>query len=291
MVKGSIVALVTPMKANGEVDESAYKQLLDWHIESGTQAIVPLGTTGEAATLSLDEKKQILQTTLKHIDGKIPVIAGTGTNATSSTLTLTTLAKEMGVDACLVVTPYYNKPTQAGLYEHYKTITENVSIPLILYNVPGRTACDMSVDTIIRLSHLTNIIGVKEASGDVARVKPLRQGCTDGFFIYSGEDSNALEFINQGGDGVISVTANVAPDIMQQFAIAALQGEMKLAQTLFEQLLPLHDKLFIETNPIPVKWVLQRMQKIDSGIRLPLTPLSHEAQASVHQAMIDASIL
>lgn len=287
MFHGSLVALVTPMQANGEVDFSALKKLIDWHLENGTNAIVVTGTTGEAPTLEHEEQLAIIRSAVEQVAQRIPVIAGTGTNCTRKTIALTKEAMELGVDACLLVTPYYNKPTQEGLYRHYLTIAEAVPIPQILYNVPGRTGCEILPATVERLLGVPNIIGIKE--GRVEQAKEFISRCP-GLDVFSGDDISALDIILLGGKGVISVTANVAPKTMAELCRAALEGQRDLAMKLNQQLLHLHKDLFLETNPIPVKWAMQAMGLIQSGIRLPLTVLAEQYQPRIRTALEQAGI-
>lgn len=291
MIQGSMVALVTPMKEDGAVDEEALRTLVEWHVQQGTDAIVSVGTTGESATLDEDEHCSVIGRTVDMVANRIPVIAGTGANSTTEAITLTRCAKEAGADACLLVTPYYNKPTQLGLYLHHKAIAEAVDIPQILYNVPGRTACDMLPETVGRLSEVPNIIGVKEATGDLSRVPAIRQVAGDDFGLYSGDDATGREFMLLGGDGVISVTANVAPAAMKSLCQAAMSGEQETAQSIDRKLEDLHRDLFLEANPIPVKWALAEMGKIGKGIRLPLTWLSEEYQPIVRKALQSAGVI
>ncbi len=291
MFQGSMVALVTPMREDGSIDFPALRKLIDFHIENGTSAIIAVGTTGESATVNVDEHCQIIKESVKHIRGRVPVIAGTGANSTAEAIELTRYAREARADACLLVTPYYNKPPQEGLYRHYKAIAEAVPIPQILYNVPGRTACDMLPETVIRLAPIPNIIGIKEATGQIDRVKQITQACGDRMEVYSGDDATALELILAGGKGVISVTANVAPKQMSELCAAALAGDEATARAIDERLMDLHKKLFVEANPIPVKWALKEMGMIEGGIRLPLTPLAEEYHAVVRQALRAAGVL
>lgn len=291
MFQGSMVALVTPMREDGSIDFPALRKLIDFHIENGTSAIIAVGTTGESATVNVDEHCQIIKESVKHIRGRVPVIAGTGANSTAEAIELTRYAREARADACLLVTPYYNKPPQEGLYRHYKAIAEAVPIPQILYNVPGRTACDMLPETVIRLAPIPNIIGIKEATGQIDRVKQITQACGDRMEVYSGDDATALELILAGGKGVISVTANVAPKQMSELCAAALAGDEATARAIDERLMDLHKKLFVEANPIPVKWALKEMGMIEGGIRLPLTPLAEEYHAVVRQALRTAGVL
>ncbi|MDM3872230.1 4-hydroxy-tetrahydrodipicolinate synthase [Porticoccus sp. W117] len=282
LITGSIVALVTPLlPTSNDVDWDGLKRLVDWHIEAGTDAIVAVGTSGESSTLSMDEHKQVIKAVVDHSAGRIPIIAGTGANSTHEALELTSQAKEAGADACLLVTPYYNKPTQEGLFQHFKTIADSVDIPQILYNVPGRTACDLLPETVLRLAEVENIVGIKEATGDLDRARQLIDSCPQGFAIYSGDDMTAAELILMGGHGDISVTANVAPELMAQLCRVALEGDAEQARTLNARLDALHNAMFVESNPIPVKWALLEMGRIPAGIRLPLTVLSAEQQPVV----------
>jgi 4-hydroxy-tetrahydrodipicolinate synthase len=290
MIAGSIVAMVTPMTATGAVDWPALDNLVEWHIAEGTNALVAVGTTGESATLTVDEHCAVIKRVVETVRGRIPVIAGTGANCTREAIELTAAAKEMGADACLLVTPYYNKPTQEGLYLHFKAIAEAVAIPQILYNVPGRTGCDMRNETVARLVGLDNIIGIKDATGDVPRGIELIRMCRDQFAVYSGDDATALDLMLAGAKGDISVTANVAPKLMSQMCAAALRGDAATARDLNARLLALHDKLFVEANPIPVKWAVAELGKIGSGIRLPLTPLSDSFKTVVRDAMRSAGL-
>jgi len=275
---GSMVALITPMYENGDVDLDALEKLVNFHIESGTKAIVSVGTTGESATLNHDEHIEVMKKTIEYSNGRIPVIAGTGANSTSEAIELTQAAKDINADACLLVTPYYNKPTQEGLYQHYKKIAESVEIDLILYNVPGRTGVDMSVDTVVRLADIPNIIGVKDATGDLNVAKSLIENCPESFILLSGDDATAIDFILMGGHGGISVTANVAPEITSKAYDFALRGNSTHARELDMHLINLHHHLFLESNPIPVKWAMHKMNFCAKGIRLPLTILSKEIQ-------------
>ncbi|MCF6257858.1 MAG: 4-hydroxy-tetrahydrodipicolinate synthase [Gammaproteobacteria bacterium] len=291
MFHGSMVALVTPMKADGAVDNEALEGLVDFHIENGTNAIVVVGTTGESATLDEHEHCAAIRCVVEHAAGRIPVIAGTGANSVREAITLTRCAMDAGVDACLLVTPYYNKPTQEGLYLYYRTVAETVPIPQILYNVPGRTAVDMLPETVERLADISNIIGIKEATGDLARGREILDRCGDRLDLYSGDDATAMELILMGAKGDISVTANVAPRVMQEMCAAALRGDRGEAERLDQQLMPLHENLFLESNPIPVKWALQEMRLISEGIRLPLTPLASACHAPLRAAMQQAGVL
>ena len=291
MFKGSMVSIITPMHQDGSIDKKSLSDLIEWHIESKTDAIIAAGTTGESATLDADEQLEVIEFVVKQVAGRIPVIAGTGSNSTRTTVKLTQNAKRAGADACLIVTPYYNKPTQAGLYQHYKTIAESVDIPIILYNVPGRTACDILPDTVEKLSKIKNIIGIKEATGKIERSKEILSRCDKSFEVYSGDDPTALELISIGAVGVISVTANVTPKEMHDMCEAALKGNMKLANEINQKLMMLHQRLFVESNPIPTKWVLEQMGKIESGIRLPLLPLDKKYHQEVKEAMQHAGVI
>ncbi len=291
MFQGSMVALVTPMTEDGRVDEQSMRTLIDWHVEQGTDAIVAVGTTGESATLDEDEHCRVIRQAVEFCDGRIPVIAGTGANSTTEAIALTRCAQEAGADACLLVTPYYNKPTQEGLYLHHKRVAEEVDIPQILYNVPGRTACDMVPETVARLAQIENIIGIKEATGDVSRVAQLRAGCGDEFALYSGDDATGCEFILSGGQGVISVTANIAPQQMSEMCRAALAGDREGAISIDNGISCLHRDLFLEANPIPVKWALAEMGRIPNGIRLPLTWLSEKYQGELRNSMRQAGLI
>ena len=290
MFRGSMVALVTPMHADGSVDFESLSRLVDFHVENNTSAIISMGTTGESATLDEKEHCEVIRRTVELANERIPIIAGTGANSTTEAITLTRCAMQAGVDACLLVTPYYNKPTQEGLYLHHKKIAEEVPVPQILYNVPGRTACDMLPETVARLAEVSNIIGIKEATGDLQRLKEIQALCGDNFDLYSGDDATGTEFMLQGGHGVISVTTNVAPKAMADMCEAALAGERDKALQLNSPLEGLHEKLFVEANPIPVKWALQEMAMISAGIRLPLTPLAEKYHDDVRAALLKAGI-
>ena len=291
MIQGSLVALVTPMLEDGSVDVKGLAQLIEFHIENGTDGIVAVGTTGESATLDEHEHCDVIRQVVEMVAGRVPVIAGTGSNSTREAIALTRCAKEAGADACLLVTPYYNKPTQEGLYLHYKAIAEAVDIPQILYNVPGRTAVDMQDQTVVRLSAIKNIVGVKDATGDIQRTKNVLQQCGKDFAIYSGDDATGMECMLVGGHGVISVTANVAPRAMHEMCVAAMAGDRDKAAPINDRLMGLHTKLFVEANPIPVKWALYEMGLISDGIRLPLTVLSTQHHETVRQAMRQAGVV
>ena len=291
MITGSIVALVTPMKSNGDVDWDALDKVVDFHLEKGTDSIVAVGTTGESATLNCDEHCQVIKRVVDRVSGAIPVIAGTGANSTREAIELTVAAKNVGVDACLLVTPYYNKPTQEGLYQHFKAIAEAVDIPQILYNVPGRTACDMLPETVLRLTSVPNIVGIKEATGDLVRAKELIEAAPKEFAIYSGDDGTAVELMLLGGDGNISVTANVAPAQMGELCRLAIAGEADAARAIQASLLNLHNAMFVEANPIPVKWAMAEMGMMGQGIRLPLTVLAEQYHSQVRDALKACEII
>lgn len=285
MFQGSMVALVTPMDAEGRLDYPRLDSLLDFHLAQGTDAIVIAGTTGEASTLSMDEHCALIQHAVQAVQGRIPVIAGTGANSTTEAIELTQCAQAAGADACLLVTPYYNKPTQTGLYRHHKAIAEAVAIPQILYNVPGRTGCDMQPDTVIQLAQVENIIGIKEATGDLSRLTAIRAKVSAEFGLYSGDDETAMEFMLMGGHGVISVTANVVPRAMHQMSLAALANDRATAEAINHTISAWHTALFVESNPIPVKWVLAEMGLIAAGIRLPLTWLDSRYHAELRSLL------
>lgn len=290
MITGSIVALVTPMHADGAVDWAALGRLLDLHLAAGTSAIGAVGTTGESSTLDFAEHCDVIRYCVKHSAGRIPIVAGTGANSTSEAIELTVAAADAGADACLLVTPYYNRPTQRGLYEHFKAINDAVAVPQILYNVPGRTAVDMSNDTVLRLAELDNIVGLKDATGDVERGRDLIRRCDTGFAVYSGDDPTALELILAGGKGNISVTANVAPALMAQMCALALAGKRDEAEAINGRLSPVNEALFLEPNPIPVKWALCQRGLIGEGIRLPMTSLDERFHARVLNALEAAGV-
>ncbi len=290
MLQGSLVALVTPMHADGGVDERALAGLVEFHVEAETAGLVIAGTTGESATLKRDEHIALIARSVELADGRIPVFAGTGSNSTAQTLDLSLAVSSLDVAGFLLVTPYYNKPTQEGLYRHFTTIADTLERPVMLYNVPGRTAVDMQPETVARLAEHPHITSLKEASGEVARVARLRELCGEDFGLYSGDDATTREFILAGGNGVVSVTANVAPAMMQRMCMAALAGDAEHAAALDKPLAGLHEKLFVEANPIPVKWALERMGLINGGVRLPLTRLSEAARPIVEQALRDAGV-
>lgn len=291
MFQGSMVALVTPMLDDGSIDDKALADLIEFHVESGTDAIVAVGTTGESATLTVPEHAKVIRQVIDIVAKRVPVIAGTGANATAEAVELTAHAKEAGADACLLVTPYYNKPTQEGLYLHYQRIAASVDIPQILYNVPGRTALDMLPETTARLSQLDNIVGIKEAFGTVDRIKRLLDECVSGFMVVTGDDATAMESMLAGAHGDISVTANVVPAEMHQMCRAAIAGDRSTAEGIEARIKDLHQVLFHESNPIPVKWALQAMGRIGTGIRLPLTPLASQYQEAVTAALKKAGAL
>lgn len=291
MIHGCMVAIVTPMHPNGDVDFKRLMDLIEWQIDSGSDGIIVLGTTGESATITHTERREIIKKSVEHVKGRIPVIAGTGANSTRTAIELTAAAKEDGADVCLLVTPYYNKPTQEGLYLHYKAVAEAVDIPQILYNVPSRTGVDLLPETVVRLADVPNIVSVKEATGDISRVEKILSKVGDNISMVSGDDGTAMEFMFAGGHGVISVTANIAPRQMKALCKACEDGDVEKARQINDQLMPLHKGLFVESNPIPAKWALEQMGKIDSGIRLPLTPLSVKAQLTVKNALTQSGIL
>ncbi|NWN91416.1 4-hydroxy-tetrahydrodipicolinate synthase [Marinobacter adhaerens] len=292
MITGSLVALVTPMHPNGDIHWEHLDALVDFHLESGTNGIVAVGTTGESSTLDQKEHCRVIGHIIKRVNGRIPVIAGSGGNSTREAIELTTEAHRLGADACLLVVPYYNKPTQEGLYQHYKTIAEAVpGINQMLYNVPGRTACDMLNETVLRLADIPNIVAIKDATGNIPRGAELIEALDGRLAVYSGDDATAAELMLAGGQGNVSVTANVAPKGMSELCAAAVAGNREEAERLNERLMPLNRKLFLEANPIPVKWALQRMGMIGEGIRLPLTQLSEKFHAEVEEALADSGVL
>ncbi|HEX6298083.1 MAG TPA: 4-hydroxy-tetrahydrodipicolinate synthase, partial [Burkholderiales bacterium] len=290
MITGSLVAIVTPMKSDGSLDLGGLRKLIDWHVEEGTDAIVVVGTTGESPTVDVDEHKELIRIAVEHSRGRIPVIAGTGGNSTAEAVELTESAKKAGATACLSVVPYYNKPTQEGLYLHFRKIAETVELPMIVYNVPGRTVADLQNDTVLRLAQVPGIIGIKDATANIERGTDLIRRVPRNFAIYSGDDATSLALILLGGQGCISVTANVAPKLMHQMCAAALVGDVKRARELNLRLLPLHQRLFVEANPIPVKWALAEMGMIEHGLRLPLSPLAEKFHQTVREALHEAGI-
>jgi len=290
-IQGSIVAIVTPMLKDGGVDWKGLEKLVEWHIEQGTNSIVAVGTTGEGSTLSMEEHTQVIKEIIRVANKRIPIIAGTGANSTREAIELTKAAKDLGADAALLVTPYYNKPTQEGLYQHYKAVAEAVELPLILYNVPGRTGVDLSNDTAVRLAEIPNIVGIKDATGDVPRGKALIEALNGKMAVYSGDDETAWELMLLGADGNISVTANIAPKAMSEVCAVAIAKDEPQAKTLNNKIANLHNILFCESNPIPVKWALHEMGLIDTGIRLPLTPLAEQYREPLRNALKDAGII
>lgn len=291
MITGSLVAVVTPMHGDGSLDLDAYRRLIDWHIAEGTHGIVAVGTTGESPTVSPEEHCELIRVAVETAKGRVPVIAGTGGNSTAEAIELTHFAKKVGATATLQVVPYYNKPTQDGLYQHFRKVAETCGLPVILYNVPGRTVADLANDTTLRLAQVPGIVGIKDATGDMARAADLLRRAPKDFAVYSGNDDSALSLMLLGGHGVISVVANVAPKLFSQMCTAALAGDLASARRLNNQLLPLAFKLFAEPNPIPVKWVLAKMGRIEAGIRLPLVPLSAAAQPVVESALKEAGVV
>jgi len=291
MFRGSIVALVTPMAESGEVDYAAFDSLLDWHAAKGSDGVLILGTTGEAPTVTDAEADELLRRAVRRLGGQLPVIAGTGTNSTTSTVERTRRACEQGVDGVLVVTPYYNRPGQEGLARHFSTVADASSVPVILYNVPSRTGCDLLPETVGRLAEHPRIIGIKEATGKVIRAAQIVERCGDDFLVLSGDDASCRELLLAGGQGVVSVTANVAPALMRAMVDAALEGDAARALAIDERLQPLHRALFLESNPIPVKWAVAQLGLIPPGIRLPLTPLDRRHHDIVLAAMKQAQVL
>lgn len=290
-IGGSIPAIVTPMLEDGGLDLSAFRQLIDWHIAEGTDALCVVGTSGESATLSVEEHVLMIKTAVEHTAGRIPVIAGAGGNSTVEAIELTKQAKALGANATLQVVPYYNKPSQEGMYRHFSKIAESVDLPVILYNVPGRTVADMATETALRLAHVPGIIGIKEATGNIERAAHLIKGAPAGFSIFSGDDPTAIALMLLGGHGNISVTANVAPRAMSELCKAAIAGDVKTARDIHFKLLSVHKHLFIEANPIPVKWALEQMGRMKGGIRLPLTPLDARYHETVRAALVEAGLL
>jgi 4-hydroxy-tetrahydrodipicolinate synthase len=290
MITGSLVAIVTPMHEDGRLDIGRFRSLIDWHIGEGTDGIVVVGTTGESPTVDFDEHKELIRIAVEHADGRVPVIAGTGANSTAEAIELTESAQKAGAAACLSVVPYYNKPTQEGLYRHFRTIAEAVDIPNILYNVPGRTVADLGNDTALRLAEIPNVVGIKDATGNIERATDIIKRAPRNFAVYSGEDSTGLALMLLGGQGVISVTANVAPRAMHNMCTAALAGKVLEGRQINMALLGLHRRLFVEANPIPVKWALREMGHIEGGIRLPLTLLAAQHHEAVREAMREAGI-
>jgi 4-hydroxy-tetrahydrodipicolinate synthase len=291
MITGSLVAIVTPMLEDGRLDIPRFKSLIDWHIAEGTDGIVVVGTTGESPTVGFDEHKELIHVAVAHAASRIPIVAGTGANSTAEAIELTESAKRAGAAACLSVVPYYNKPTQEGLYRHFKAIAAAVDIPNILYNVPGRTVADLANETTLRLAEIPNIVGVKDATANIERGTDLAKRAPEGFAVYSGDDASGLALMLMGGHGIISVSANVAPRLMHEMCAAALAGDLARAREANYKLLGLHRHLFVEANPIPVKWAVAQLGLIEGGIRLPLTPLSAQFQETVREAMREAGVL
>jgi len=291
MIQGSIVAIVTPMFEDGSLDFQSLKALLDWHIAEGTDAIVIVGTTGESPTVTVEEHCELIKVAIEHVAGRIPVIAGTGGNSTSEAIELTAYAKQAGADASLQVVPYYNRPTQEGMVQHFTRIAEAVDLPVILYNVPGRTVADMSNDTIVRLSSVPGIVGVKDATGNIARGTELLRAVPKSFAVYSGDDATAMALMFCGGKGNISVTANVAPRAMHELCVAAMAGRVAEAVAINDKLIPLHNRLFVEPNPVPVKWALQQMGRMQGGIRLPLVPLGAASHDWLRSALRESGVM
>lgn len=291
MFQGSMVALVSPMQEDGTIDKTSFNALIEWHIRCKTKALIIAGTTGESATLDHAEQNELIQLAVNQAAGRIPIIAGTGASSTWAAIDLSLNAKKAGATACLIVTPYYNKPTQEGLYQHYKAIAEKADLPIILYNVPGRTACDLLPETVERLAMLPQIIGIKEATGKPERIKEILSRCGNQFAVYSGDDATALASLENGARGVISVIANVVPVKMRELCEAALEGKLKHAQAINQELLGLQRTLFVEPNPIPTKWALQQMGLIPGGIRLPLTRLHPRYHHDLTQAMKQAGVI
>jgi len=291
MIQGSIVAVVTPMFEDGSLDFEGLRALLDWHIAEGTDGVVIVGTTGESPTVTVEEHCELVRVAAQHVAGRIPVIAGTGGNSTAEAIELTEFAKQAGVDASLQVVPYYNRPTQEGMAQHFTRIAEAVDLPVILYNVPGRTVADMSNDTILRLASVPGIVGVKDATGNIARGTELLRAVPKSFAVYSGDDATAMALMFCGGRGNISVTANVAPRAMHELCVAAMAGRVAEAVAINDKLAPLHNKLFVEPNPVPVKWALQQMGKIQAGIRLPLVTLGAGSHELLRHALRESGVL
>ena len=290
-ITGSIVALVTPMLDDGSVDYIALRSLIDWHIAEGTACIGVVGTTGESPTVNVEEHCEIIRVAVEHAAGRVPIMAGAGANSTTEAIELSNFAKRVGADCTLQVVPYYNKPTQEGIYRHFRTIAEAVDIPVVLYNVPGRTVADMQVDTALRLARVPGIVGIKEASGNLDRAAWLIRGAPKGFAIYSGDDPTAVALMLLGGQGNVSVTANIAPRAMRDLCAAAIAGDARRASEVHLKLLPLHKQLFVEPNPIPVKWALQRMGRCGGALRLPLTQLTAANQQALEQALRECGVL
>jgi 4-hydroxy-tetrahydrodipicolinate synthase len=291
MIKGSIVAIVTPMHEDGSLDYPGLRKLIDWHIAEGTDGIVIVGTTGESATVNVQEHCELIRLAVEHARGRIPIIAGTGGNSTEEAIRLTQFARDAGADAALVVVPYYNRPTQEGMYRHFKAIAEAVDLPIILYNVPGRTVADMSNETVLRLAAIPNIVGLKDATGNIGRGAELLRLAPKSLAVYSGDDPTAMALMFMGGAGNISVTANVAPRAMHELCVAAMAGDIAKAVAINNQVIPLHAKLFVEPNPVPVKWAMAEMGLMPAGLRLPLAPLAAEFHDTVRAALREAGVL
>lgn len=290
ILTGSLVAIVTPMHDDGSLDLDAFRHLIDWHIEQGSDGIVVVGTTGESPTVDFDEHHLLIATAVKHANGRVPIVAGTGANSTREAIELAAYAKQAGAQMSLSVVPYYNKPGQEGLYRHFRAIAEAVDVPMIVYNVPGRTVADLQNDTMLRLAQIPNIVGLKDATANLERGADLLRGLPRDFALYSGDDATGLALMLLGACGVISVTANVAPRLMHEMCVAALAGDLARAREINNRLFGLHRGLFVEANPIPVKWAVSQMKLIKSGIRLPLTPLAEDHQARVRAALREAGI-
>lgn len=291
MIQGSIVAIVTPMHADGSLDLPGLKKLIDWHIAEGTDGIVIVGTTGESPTVTVDEHCELIKVAVEHTAKRIPIVAGTGGNSTVEAIELTRYAKEVGADASLQVVPYYNRPTQEGMYRHFRKIAESVDLPVILYNVPGRTVADMSNETMLRLAQVPGIVGVKEATGNIGRDTDLLRLAPPSFAVYSGDDATAMALMLCGGKGNISVTANVAPRAMHELCVAAMAGNVAEAVRINNRMLPLHNKLFVEPNPVPVKWAMAEMGLMSHGLRLPLAPLGDDWHETVRAALRESGVL
>ena len=291
MLTGSLVALVTPMLPDGSLDLTRFRALVDWHAEQGTDGLVIVGTTGESPTVDPEEHCLLIRTAVEQSAGRVPIIAGTGANSTAEAIELSRCAKKAGAAAGLSVAPYYNKPTQEGLFRHFKAIAEAVDLPMILYNVPGRTASDIGNDTVLRLAQVPGVVGIKDATGNIERGSALLKSAPSDFAVYSGDDASAMVLMLLGGKGVVSVTANIAPKLMHEMCVAAMAGDLATARAINFRLLSLHQKLFVEANPIPVKWALAEMGRIDHGIRLPLTPLSASHYDSLRAAMREAGVI
>ena len=290
-IRASIVALITPMHEDGSIDYSALRRLIDWHIEQGTDCIGVVGTTGESPTVSVEEHCEIIRVSVEQAAGRVPIMAGCGANSTNEAIELTRFAKQVGADCQLQVVPYYNKPTQEGQYQHFRTIAEAVDLPMVLYNVPGRTVADMQHDTVMRLAQIGGIIGIKEATGNIERAQWLIHEAPKGFSVYSGDDGTAVALMLCGGHGNVSVTANIAPKLMHEMCLAAIAGQAQQAMTIQRQLLSLHKNMFTESNPIPVKWAAQRMGLCGPTLRLPMTPFSSHLQPALENAMRSCGVI